>query len=385
MNLNPTPEEMLERLVSFNTVSDQSNLGLIDFVENYLGQHGVASHRVPDETGEKASLFARIGPDVDGGVVLSAHTDVVPVEGQNWASDPFRLREENGRLFGRGTSDMKGFAATVLSKVPDFKSSDLKRPIHIALSYDEEIGCLAAPGLADALLAHGPRPEMVIVGEPTNMRVVTGHKGIAVVKTEIRGHPVHSSLLDRGVSAISAAAKLISWLDVQTAQNKAAAQPDCPFDPPYTTLHTGVIHGGEAHNITAQSCVFETDIRILPTDRIDQWVKHYRTYAEREVLPQMQAVHPDCTIEMNIIAEVPGLAEEEDSPAETLVRRITGDNAQHVVVYATEGGVFQSRGLSTVVCGPGSIDQAHQANEYIEKKELFECAAFLDRVVVFLT
>ncbi|MEP4766526.1 MAG: acetylornithine deacetylase [Roseibium sp.] len=373
-----SPKEMLAKLVSFNTVSDQSNLELISFVEDYLAEFGITATRVPDPTGEKAALFATIGPRKDGGIVLSAHTDVVPVEGQKWSQDPFTAWEADGKLFGRGTADMKGFAATCLAKVPDFLNANLEKPFHIALSYDEEVGCFGAPPLMEALLADGPRPELVVVGEPTNMKAVTGHKGIAVLKTQIHGHPVHSSQLHRGVSAISVAAKLISWLDARTAENKAGADPDCPFEPPYTTLHCGTIEGGQAHNITAQVCEFATDIRLLPGEKLDTWIKEYRDFAELDVLPDMQAISEDCRIDISVLAKVPGLAEETDGQAEQTVRQITGDNGRHVVVYATEGGIFQEFGLSTVVCGPGSIDQAHQPDEYIELAELSRCASFLD-------
>lgn len=385
MNTRYTPREMLEKLISFNTVSSRSNLELITFVETYLGDLGISSARVPDETGTKAALHARVGPEVEGGVVLSAHTDVVPVAGQAWSQDPFAAWEEGGRLYGRGSADMKGFAATVLAKVPDFLNANLRRPIHIALSYDEEIGCFGAPPLVSDLLAREPRPAFAIVGEPTNMKVVTGHKGIAVFKTIIRGHPAHSSQLHRGVSAISAAAKLISWLDARTAENKANADPDCPFEPPYTTLHSGVIKGGEAHNITAEHCEFESDIRLLPGDSAETWIERYKAFAESDVLPDMLAISADCKITVEELANVPGLTEEADGLAEAEVRRLTGDNARNVVVYATEGGIFQEHGLSTVVCGPGSIDQAHQADEFIELTELDRCASFLDKLAVELS
>lgn len=375
-----TPREMLARLISFNTVSDRSNLELIDFVESYLSGFGVSSVRVPSEDGQKAGLHAVIGPQTDGGVVLSAHTDVVPVEGQAWSRDPFAAWEEGGRLYGRGAADMKGFAATVLAKVPDFLAADLKRPIHIALSYDEETGCFGAAPLIQDLLARGPRPGYVIVGEPTGMKVVTGHKGIAVLKTKIEGFPVHSSQLHRGVSAISAAARLIVWLDDRTAENRAKADPQCPFEPPYTTLHSGTIQGGQAHNITAGLCEFVSDIRLLPGDSADRWIAAYRNFIETDVLPAMRDTAPSCRIEVREIAKVPGLEEEPDGLAERTVRQLTGDNGRHVVVYATEGGIFQNHGLSTVVCGPGSIDQAHQPDEFIELAELEKCAAFLDRV-----
>ncbi|WP_199823624.1 acetylornithine deacetylase [Labrenzia sp. OB1] len=385
MNQFLTPRDMLKKLISFNTVSDRSNLALIDFVEEYLAGLGVTSVRVPSEEGTKASLHAMIGPALDGGAVLSAHTDVVPVEGQNWSQDPFTAWEADGRLYGRGAADMKGFAATVLAKVPDFLSADLGRPVHIALSYDEETGCTGVSPLIEDMLARGPKPDFVIVGEPTRMKVVSGHKGIVVLKTGIQGHPVHSSRLHRGVSAISAAAKLISWLDGKTAENKAEADPDCPFDPPYTTLHCGVIQGGQAHNITAENCEFVTDIRLLPGESVDDWVTAYKSFIEREVLPDMQAISAQCRIDVTEMANVPGLREEDNGKAETVARRLTGDNARNVVVYATEGGIFQRHGLSAIICGPGSIDQAHQPDEFIEIAELDRCAAFLDRLTADLS
>ncbi len=381
MSRSYSPQEMLEKLISFNTVSDRSNLGLISFVEDYLQSHGVTPVRVMDAGGEKAAIHAIIGPEVDGGAVLSAHTDVVPVEGQSWTRDPFTAWVSDGRLYGRGAADMKGFAATVLSRVPDFLAADLKRPIHIALSYDEETGCTGVPPLIQDLLARGPRPDFVIVGEPTGMKVVTGHKGIIVFKTTIKGHPVHSSQLHRGVSAISAAAKLITWLDGKTAENRDRADPDCPYVPPYTTLHSGQISGGQAHNITAEHCTFVTDIRLLPGDSAEGWLTAYKSFIQNEIVPDMLAISPDCRIDVEELANVPGLQEETDGRAEMIARRLTGDNARNVVVYATEGGIFQNHGLSTVVCGPGSIDQAHQPDEYIELSELERCAAFLDSLV----
>lgn len=373
-----TAEEMLAKLVSFPTVSDQTNLPLIDFVEDYLRSFGISSVKIFNAEGNKASLHAVVGPNVDGGVVLSAHTDVVPVEGQTWSSDPFVLTERGGRLYGRGTADMKGFAACALAHVPKFLEADLNAPIHIALSYDEEVGCFGAPPMIARMVAEGPRPMAVIVGEPTSMKVVTGHKGIMVFKTTITGHSVHASQLDRGVSAVSAAASLVGWLDEQTARNRANADPDCLYDPPYTTLHSGVIRGGTAHNITASTCELTSDIRFLPDEGAERWETAFRAFAEQEVLPDMKAVHPECAIKIERLASVPGLVRETDGAAEGLARRLTGDNSENVVVYATEGGQFQEHALSTVVCGPGSIDQAHQPDEFIESSQLIKCAAFLD-------
>lgn len=381
MTSSPSPQEMLDKLVSFPTVSHNSNLDLIRFVADYLASHGISSNLVPDSTGEKAALHARIGPDTPGGIVLSAHTDVVPVEGQDWSSDPFQLREQAGKLYGRGSADMKGFAATVLAMVPDMVAAKLTRPVHIALSYDEEVGCLGAPPMIENMLANGPRPSAVIVGEPTNMKVVTGQKGISVLETRITGKSVHSSQLNRGASAVSVAARLISWLDGQTTANRERAGQDCPFDPPFTTLHCGEVAGGTAHNITAAECHFVTDIRTLPEESPLDWQQEYEAFARQGwTLPGGNASDV-AEICIKRIALVPSLQPETDGPAEMLARRLTGDNSQNSVVYATEAGQFQEAGLSTVVCGPGSIDQAHQADEFIEIRELEKCRSFLGLMI----
>lgn len=378
-------QEMLARLVSFPTVSSRSNLDLVAFVEDYLAGHGVAATRVVDASGQKAALHAVIGPRTDGGVVLSAHTDVVPVEGQAWSRDPFTLWQENGRLYGRGTCDMKGFAALALAAVPDMLAAGLKRPVHIALSYDEEVGCLGAPPMIDDMLAAGPRPAAVIVGEPSSMQVITAHKGTAVIRVTARGHSVHSSQWDRGVSAVAAAARAIAWLDDQTRANQAAADPDLPMDPPFTTLHCGTVEGGTAANIVARSCSFQCDIRTVPGETFEMWLDRLRTFVERDIVPGMRRVHPDTGIDIAVLAAVPPLAPEEAGPAEELARRLTGDNGRHMVVYGTEAGQFQARGLSAVVCGPGSIDQAHQPDEYIETAQLAAGEAFIQRLIADLS
>jgi len=376
-----SPQEMLSHLVGFPTISHNSNLDLINFVSAYLQEHGISANLVPDATGKKAALHARVGPDVPGGIVLSAHTDVVPVEGQNWTSDPFQLREAEGRLYGRGSADMKGFAATALALAPEMCAAGLKRPIHIALSYDEEVGCLGAPPMIEKMLANGPLPSAVIVGEPTNMKVVTGQKGISVLETVVTGKSVHSSQLNRGTSAISVAARLIAWLDAQTAANRERSDPDCLFDPPFTTLHCGEITGGTAHNITAAECRFVTDIRTLPEENPIDWQEKYEAFArETWQLPGGNLMDPG-KISIKRIALVPGLQPETDGAAEMLARRLTGDNSINAVVYATEAGQFQEAGLSTVVCGPGSIDQAHQADEFIEIAELEKCRGFIRQLI----
>ncbi len=379
-----TPREMLTRLVAFPTVSSRSNLDLIDFVADYLDGHGVTSHRVPDQTGAKASLFALIGPEAPGGVVLSGHTDVVPVEGQPWTTDPFVLTERSGRLYGRGSCDMKGFDATALALVPEMLAAGLKRPILIALSYDEEVGCLGAPPMIEALKARLPHPQAVIVGEPTAMRVVTGHKASWQFEVRVRGFEVHSSLIHSGVSAVMRAARLVDWMTRAMEENaRAAAGAGSDFVPPYTTLHVGMMSGGTAHNITARDCRFSGEIRILPGEARADWQASVRDAAAR-ITAEMRAIHPDTGIEIETMTELPACMPEPDGAAEGIARALSGDNGIHVVSYMTEAGQFQDAGLSTVVCGPGSIEQAHQPDEFIEIAQLDAGADFMRRLIARL-
>ncbi len=385
MSQHYTAPEMLEKLIGFPTVSSAGNLDLIEFVRDYLAGHGVESHLVHDRTGAKANLFAHVGPDVEGGVVFSGHTDVVPVQGQSWDSDPFTLVERDGKFFGRGTCDMKGFVAIVLSLVPEMLAAGLKRPIQIALSYDEELGCLGAPSMIAQMRKTLPRAGVVIVGEPSMMKVVTGHKGTLGFETRVRGFEVHSSLMHKGVSAVMVAARLIEWLRCRFEENRAAVPNalDALFEPPFTTLHTGTISGGTATNITARQCSFNSDIRAPASQDPVEWLERYREFAAR-VEAEMQAIVPDTGIEIIPRDPVPALSPEENGAAETLVRQITGDNATHVVSYGTEAGQFQREGYSVVVCGPGSIEQAHQPNEYITKEQFETGTDFIRRVIAKL-
>lgn len=375
-----TPREMLEKLVAFPTVSSESNLPLIDFVEGYLEGHSIRCHRVPDETGTKASLFANVGPDTEGGVVLSGHTDVVPVEGQPWTTDPFTVVERDGKLYGRGTCDMKGFNAIALALVPDMLDASLKYPIQIALSYDEEVCCIGAPPMIRAMREALPKARAVVVGEPSMMRVVNGHKGCVGLETHVRGSEVHSSLVHTGVSAVMIAAKLIDWHSQRMADNRARAEHSSPYTPPWTTLHVGIIHGGTAGNITARDCRFTTDIRVLPGESTDHWLEQYRAYAEN-LEKSMQAIHPDTGIHISVRSSVPACRTDSDSEAEQLVRRLTGDNGEAVVSYATEAGQFQDEDYAAVICGPGSIEQAHQADEFIEISQLDAGTDFIRRLI----
>jgi len=378
-----SPRDLLDRLVAFPTVSDQSNLELVDFVEAYLRSHGITSIRVTSEDGSKAALYASVGPDCAGGVVLSGHTDVVPVAGQNWDSDPFVVREANGRLYGRGTCDMKGFDALALTALVQANKRDLKRPLQIALSYDEETGMTGAPPMIDHMCTHGmTRAAAVIVGEPSMMKVVTGHKGGFGYQVHVRGNEVHSSLMHEGVSAVMIAADLVHWANVMNAQSAAATPTEtaAEFTPSYTTIHVGTINGGTAHNITARDCRFEIDFRVLPDEDHDEWKALFQAEVAR-LQDQMRAVHPDTFIDAFQDFGVAGLAPEADGAAEALVRQLTGNNASGVVSYLTEGGLFQEVGYSTVVCGPGDIAQAHQPNEYITLEQFRQGEAFMGRLV----
>jgi acetylornithine deacetylase len=375
---------MLAKLVSFNTESQRSNLELIHFCRDYLTALGVESTLVPSEDGEKANLYATVGPKAEGGVVLSGHTDVVPVAGQDWTSDPWTLTERDGKLYGRGACDMKGFDAIALALVPEMLKAPLKRPVHIALSYDEEVGCLGARILVKAMAAAGIKPAAVIVGEPSMMQVVTGHKGGTRMRTTVKGHAVHSSRVDVGVPAVMIAGKLIEWHNQTMAENKARASNENPFEPPYSTLHVGVVQGGTAVNITAEHCVFSHEVRVVPGDEGVDFVGRYKARVA-EIEAEMKAIAPETGITVEITSATPPLGPEKDGVAEALSRRLTGDNGSHVVAYGTEGGLFQGEGWSTVVCGPGDIAQAHQPDEFITIAQLEAGTAFVRGLIADLS
>jgi len=376
------PLALMTKLISFPTVSRDSNLPLVDWVESYLDSHGIPAHRVYDETGEKAALFAHVGPDVEGGIVLSGHTDVVPVDGQAWDTDPWTVIEKDGKYFGRGTCDMKGFDALSIWALVEAHHRGVTRPLQLALSYDEEVGCLGAPPMIDRMVETLPKASAVIVGEPSMMNAVTAHKGGLGLNTRIKGYEVHSSLMHTGVSAIMSGARLIEWAN-QTNAASAAAEPSpvaAMFEPTFTTVHIGTIEGGTADNITAKDCRFSVDMRVLPDESPERWREIYMEQVAG-VVADMKAVHPDTDIEVDTTFWVPGLRPEEDGEAERIVRQITGDNGEHVVSYGTEAGQFQERDYSVVICGPGSIEQAHQPNEFIEVAQFKAGAAFLERML----
>ena len=375
-------KEMLDKLVSFKTVSLDSNLEMIKFIQDYLNSYGIDSHLVFNNLKTKANLYAQIGPNVEGGILLSGHTDVVPIEGQSWTSDPFRLIEKNGRLYGRGSCDMKGFNALILAAIPTMMMVKLQKPIQIAFSYDEEVGCLGAPAMINKIRVTLPKAAAVIVGEPTMMNTVNGHKTSIGLKTHVRGFEVHSSLMHNGVSAVMNAGKLVSWVSEQTEKNKAMEiqEENRKFEPPFTTLHVGVINGGTAGNITAKDCRFSLDIRCLPSESSKAWVNKYEEYA-KIVEAQMQTTNTTSYINIEKTHFVPGLKPEVNGFAEALVRQITRQNNTEMVSYGTEAGQFQEAGYSTIICGPGSIKQAHQANEYIDVSQLKKGELFISELI----
>ncbi|MFN4141876.1 acetylornithine deacetylase [Aestuariivirga sp.] len=372
-------EEMLAHLVSFDTTSRDGNIPLIEFVEHYLDGWGVPHFRVDYEANRKTNLFATIGPAIAGGIVLSGHTDVVPVDGQPWTSDPFALTARGERLFGRGTCDMKGFLAVCLAEVPNFLKAGLKSPIHLALSCDEEVGCKGVRPLVAHMRDNLPKPRAVIVGEPTSMKVVNAHKSAVTFATEVTGHEAHSSLTHHGVNAILVAGELLSEMSRIRQDLVDEGDPTRRFDPPYSTVHVGVIEGGTAKNIIPRRCAFQWETRLLPTADPDFVPARFEAFA-RGLEPAMKAIAPEAGIATETVNRVPGLAPEEDSPAEHLALRLAGANSTHAVSYCTEAGLFQEIGIPAVICGPGSIEQAHKPDEYIDTSELRKCEGFMQKL-----
>jgi acetylornithine deacetylase len=359
---------MIERLVAFDTTSRESNLALIEFVRDYLADLGVGSLLVPDPDGRKANLYATLGPDDRPGIMLSGHTDVVPVDGQAWDSDPFRVVERDGRLYGRGTADMKSFIAIVLARAPAFLRRGLATPIHLALSYDEEVGCIGVRRLIARFAELPLKPTACIVGEPTGMRVVTAHKGKRSWRCRVRGLECHSALTHLGVNAVEAAAELVARLKALARERRDRGPHDAAFDPPYSTVHTGTIQGGTALNIVPKECWFDCEVRHLPHDDPGAILDTVQAYAIEAVLPEMHAVSAATGIDWEELSSFVGL----DTPQ---------DSDTHTVSFGTEAGLFSEAAIPTVVCGPGSIVQAHKPNEFIELEQVVMCEAFLDRLM----
>jgi acetylornithine deacetylase len=373
--------EILAQLVAFDTTSRRSNLELIQWVETYLADLGVPSRRVPSADGMKSNLMAMIGPAVEGGIVLSGHTDVVPVDGQPWSSDPWTLTERDGRLYGRGTCDMKGFLALALAAAPDLAKATLSKPVHLAFSYDEEVGCLGAPDMIDVIARDVPRPALVVVGEPTDMVAVRAHKGIASFIITVTGREAHSSLTHLGVSANMAAIKLMGMLVELSERLEREADPNSPFTPKGATLTIGQVHGGTAVNILARECVFVFDLR-TPAGMDPEALLADFFKAAQAMDAAIKAKAPEGGVKIERRSLTPAFAPEEDGVAEAFARKLAGDNGPaRVVPYAAEAGQFQGAGFSTVICGPGSIDQAHQPDEYVEISQMQRGAAFMRRLI----
>lgn len=374
-------EDMLARLVAFDTVSVRTNLEMIYWMQNYLNDFGIASKLIYDETKSKANLHAVIGPADKAGIVLSGHTDVVPVDGQAWDSDPFLLRAHDDHLYARGTCDMKGFIAVVLAKMPQILERKLTAPVHFAFSYDEELGCLGAHSLADHIAQAEVKPKLCIVGEPTLMKPITGHKGICDFSCTVHGREAHSSLAPYNVNAIEAAAELVSYIG-KVARRMATEGPfNKNYDPPFTTLSTGLMQGGTAINIVPNRCDLSFEIRNVPEVDADELAEEIRQYAFRNIEPRMKDMDPTCGFEFKTAARAPSFSIAESDPVVNLVMSLSGANATEKVSFATEAGIFQSKGIPTVVCGPGSIAQAHKPNEFVAREQILKCEHFIDRLL----
>ncbi|WP_321890254.1 acetylornithine deacetylase [Paraburkholderia bannensis] len=379
-----TSRALLERLIGFATVSRDSNLELIAFIERYLAEFGIHSELFYNAERTKANLFATIGPRDRGGVVLSGHTDVVPVDGQAWTVEPFRLSARDGRLYGRGTADMKGFIASVLAAVPLFQSAGLKTPVHLAFSYDEEVGCLGVRPMLEQLATRPHKPLLCLIGEPTELKPVLGHKGKLAMRCCVKGAACHSAYAPYGVNAIQYAARLIGQLDEIGTRLAAPEHRDERFDPPYSTVQTGLIKGGRALNIVPAECEFDFEVRALPGFDAQTVADELAQYAQKELLPMMRAVQPDTDIQWQPLGEYPGLATPPESEAARLLAHISGSTDFGTVAFGTEGGLFEQAGIPTVVCGPGSMDQGHKPDEFIAETQLADCDAMLARLAKYL-
>ncbi|WP_137821817.1 acetylornithine deacetylase [Pseudomonas sp. D(2018)] len=375
---------LLERLVGFATVSRDSNLELIAFIRDYLAELGVESELFYNAERTKANLFATIGPGDRSGVVLSGHTDVVPVDGQAWTVDPFRLTDREGRLYGRGTADMKGFIASVLAAVPGFLERPLQMPVHLAFSYDEEVGCLGVRPMLAELESRPHKPWLCLIGEPTELKPVLGHKGKLAMRCQVQGAACHSAYAPQGVNAIEYAARLIGKLGEIGAELARPERHDERFDPPFSTVQTGTIKGGRALNIVPAECEFDFEVRALPNFDARQVADELQSFAETELVPKMRVVQPDTGIRLQPLSAYPGLATSPDSEAAQLLALISGSAEFGTVAFGTEGGLYDQSGIPTVVCGPGSMDQGHKPDEFISLEQLAACDAMLHRLALYL-
>jgi acetylornithine deacetylase len=370
---------LVERLVAFDTTSRNSNLALIDYAAELLEAAGARCRRSYNEAGTKANLFATFGPDGDGGIVLSGHTDVVPVDGQDWSSDPFKVEERDGKLYGRGTADMKGFLGAALSFAGDIGKLKLRRPLHFALSFDEEVGCAGVGALLADLAQAEIKPAFALIGEPTEMQIVGAHKSGAVIHTRCHGREGHSSAPDKGANAVMMAGEFVALLE--TLGSDLKFDRDLHFVPPYTTVQANMIAGGTAVNVLAREALVTWEYRGLPDRDGAAVVTRAREQAETQILPKYRAHVPEARIETKVHASYPGLVLDPESPALAFVREVSGANAVETVAYGTEAGLFQRAGIPAVVCGPGSIEQAHKADEFLAVSELSACESFLRKVL----
>ncbi|WP_151118967.1 acetylornithine deacetylase [Hypericibacter adhaerens] len=372
---------MIRKLVAFDTTSRNSNLQIIDFIRDYLASHGVTSQMVFDESGKKANLYATLGPTDRPGIALSGHTDVVPIDGQEWSSDPWTVAERDGRLYGRGTSDMKSFLAITLAMVPEFLARPLQQPIHLIFSYDEEVGCVGVRRLIALLKDFPVKPSAVIIGEPTDMKVIVAHKGKKSVRARVRGLEAHSSLAPKGVNAIEYAAEMIAFLK-RMGQRCAKDGPfDEAYDVAHTTVHTGVIHGGTALNIVPKDCYFDFEFRYIGGVDPEAMFGELQAFVDRELLPAMHAVSPDTGISFEEISAFPGLDMPEEADLVVLAKKLAGANMVRKVAFGTEAGLFQQAGWPTIICGPGSIAQAHKPDEWVSLDQLAQCERFMHRLL----
>lgn len=376
---------LLAKLIGFATVSRDSNLALIEFVRDYLHGLGVSCELIYNPERTKANLLASIGPAVEGGVVLSGHTDVVPVDGQDWTVAPFAMSERDGKLYGRGAADMKGYLASVLAAVPVFLASPLQRPVHLAFSYDEEVGCLGVRSLLEVLPQRIPQPELCLIGEPTELKPVLGHKGKLAMRCHVHGAPCHSAYAPYGVNAIEQAARLIARLGEIGQRLAASEHHDARFDPAYSTVQVGVIQGGTALNIVPADCRFDFEVRALPAFEPQAVLDELQTYAEHTLLPTMQAVNADTAIRFEALSAYPGLATAPQSAAAKLIAHLCGSDAFSTVAFGTEGGLFDQAGIPAVVCGPGSMEQGHKPDEFVSVEQMAACDRLMDRLAAYLS
>ncbi|MDP2547582.1 acetylornithine deacetylase [Oceanobacter sp. 4_MG-2023] len=369
---------LLAMLLAHDTTSRESNLALIESIRDYLDQQGIPSELIFNPERTKANLYARLGPAGDGGVMLSGHTDVVPVDGQSWSYPPFQLTEDEGRCYGRGSADMKGFIACVLEAVPRFQQSALTMPLHLAFSYDEEVGCLGVPGLIDHIQSSPDHPAMCIIGEPTSMQPVYGHKGKVGMRCKVKGHACHSAYAPEGVNAIEYAARLIGKLTDLAEPLKQ--QQDRRFDPPYSTLQTGKIQGGVALNIVPEACQFDFEMRYLPDTDVNATLDKLKDFAASTLQPAMQTVHPDAGIHFEMLASYPPLLTDPQSRFAQWLSEWSGSHDFTTVAFGTEGGLFDQAGVATLVCGPGSMDQGHKPDEFVTIGQLGRCCDMLENL-----